>query len=181
MGDRAPFESEFVSAYQEAVQDLDLECIQSVGNCTQAVFTTGIIAEFEGEESDLTTDVLADIELAFLETVESEYENNEETCNENFVTVESVGSAVIADDARRLEAAFLPRIKYVEYNGRRMQDETTLAPSEQPSSQPTDYPTIEGFGVNEAPSISPTTSPTIAVFSNTQSIQVLLYVAGTCR
>jgi hypothetical protein len=61
IGERAPYEAELVEAYQEYVEALELDCIKPVGTCEVTIFDRGIVIEFEGSASDITSEYIQTI------------------------------------------------------------------------------------------------------------------------
>ena len=123
IGDRAPYESEVVNAYQSTVETFNFTCVDSVATCEQTLFDTGIVVEFEGNASDISSEDIASIEASFQDSVNDLYENSEETCNDEFRVVESVDALVVDEETRR---------KLVGARGRRAQAESAN-PSPSPS------------------------------------------------
>jgi hypothetical protein len=165
VGERPPFESEFVQAYQKSVQSLQLDCIETVGDCNFGTpFSTGIIVEFERDESLSLEEFTSQIEESFKNTINQLYSISEESCNPEFRQVQTVEATigvnltVSKNETRRLL-------------GREIQDTSTAAP--------TPTPDTTSDNVTAAPTPVFGTAPTPLFITNT--IGVLLYVNGVCN
>jgi len=84
---RAPYESEFINEFQESVEDLGDNCVDSVATCT-------FLLEFETDGAVLTGADLAAIAEAFKVASNAEFAVTEESCNADFRTFESVSITV---------------------------------------------------------------------------------------
>ena len=88
---RAPSESEFITAFQPTVKLLQLDCIGSIRECQfGSLFATDIIISFEGDESLLSEGLRAAIEENPKATLNDLFVNSEATCNPDFRVIESV-------------------------------------------------------------------------------------------
>ena len=167
VGDRAPFEAEFVTAYQTSISELNLGCITTVGDCFFGTnFGTGVLVEFEGAVETLTADVLESIASAFLDSANAEFENDDLECNPQFRVVESVDATIVSAKTRR---------KLTGTQARKLQD--AIPSTDSPSGAPT---VSNAPSVSAAPSISSAPSlPEITI--GTPSVDVFLFVTGVCN
>ncbi len=103
IGDRAPYEAEFVDAYQEYVEALGADCNSYVADCSfGTTFDTGIVISFNASASEISDDDIKTIEESFLESINALYENTEETCNPDLRMIESVEATLATNATRRI-------------------------------------------------------------------------------
>ncbi len=91
-GERAPFESEFISELQKSIEALDLSCISSVGNCTFGKScATGLVISLSREDFASEIDATDTLENALKRTLNELFSTgNEESCNSDFRLIETV-------------------------------------------------------------------------------------------
>jgi hypothetical protein len=193
VGDRAPFESEFVSAYKKSVEAFQLECIGSVGDCQFGTkFATGIVVSFARDELLVSNQLTASIEELFKRTINDLYKTTQENCNPEFRLVESVKATININIT-------LPNSTTSSHNTTRKLGLHAHRNGQEvitPSSGPT-LPVFEGGGND--PTLSPstifgqidpdsTTNPTAApargltpTALEPYNVLVLLYVSGICN
>ena len=175
IGARAPFESEFVAQYRKAVEALDLECLSSVGQCEFGTrFSTGIVVLFDQDDLLESGNLTATIEDTFLQTINTIYDVDDESCNPEFRMIDSV-QATIGVNLTAVDSMA----------GQRYLRSLQMA---------TDFPTMSpttafvAGNPNPAPTLppdivilpdGPTSSPTTVAPPG--SLAVLLYIAGTCN
>ena len=164
VGERAPFEAEFIVSYQTAVEESSLDCIDGVADCFFGTnFGTGLIVSFDGSIEDVTLEVLASIEDAFLISANNEFENNDLECNPQFRVVETVEAAIVSEDVRRKLSSFASAARELQID--------IVVPSPSPSIQPS---------VTSSPSVS--LSPSLpAADVEIVTVDVFLFVTGVCN
>ena len=100
---RAPFEAEFVSRYQQIVQQLDEECVDSVAECNYGTtFSTGIYLNATINAMNLTDADIHVIAESFEMALNLGYASNEVTCDSQFRTIDQVIAKVVSPNSQQL-------------------------------------------------------------------------------
>jgi len=93
---RAPYESEFITQFQQSVEDLGDDCLDSVATCGYGTtFENTFLLEVEtAEGGELTGADLEEIAEAFKAASNAEFAVTQDSCNPDFRTFESVSITV---------------------------------------------------------------------------------------
>jgi hypothetical protein len=157
---RVPYEAEVINAYQPAVSNLTLDCIESVGECQfGTTFKTEILVGFDDDGTTAFENITTKIEEAFKRAVNEFYESNGTTCDQEFQTVEYVtASANSMSNGDNLSKPPFndDRQLYQLRNGRNLQQNGTASGNS-------------------------TTGPTAAPSVYSASTDILLTVFGICN
>jgi len=118
IGDRAPYEAEFLEAYRQAVNDtsistvdqaarqlqvnvidtFDLGAVLSVAECQFGTrFQTGIYVRFQVNVANLTDAMIQSIQEALLQSIATLYQTSETVCDPEFRIVKNVEANVVRD------------------------------------------------------------------------------------
>jgi hypothetical protein len=199
--EQGPSEVEIISAYSTIIDGLNLPSIQSVGECKfLTIFQSSVILNFKGNISAATEDQLQALGQGFIDSY-NRVNSGDQVCdrqfrrlanfrldanitlNEEFLAGGGLGGGYknATDDLgvnrrlqlskTKLERRFLQQTDDVE-----LEQELETNSSGWPTMRPTGVPT---FFVNEVPTLEAPTAPDLALEDT--SINILLYVSGTCR
>ena len=207
--DQGPSEVEAIDLYGDLVDSLNLTNIASVGDCKFiTVFETSVILSFKGDATSATQAELDALGKGFIDSY-NRVNSGDDVCDRQFrqLTNYKVEANITlneefleqgglkqsdAETTANGDIRVLSRTRYNRRDGsalggthRQLQfggnstnftSASTNITAPTPSPYYTDYPTI---AIEPTFDKSPTTGPTVA--AGPSSINILLYVGGTCR
>ena len=192
VADRPPSESEFIEAFRDDVENLQLDCVAGVGDCQfGSIFNTDIVLSFEGNQTALTDAVRQSIQETFRELLNDLYEPDDDVCNPEFRVILDVAlvpdftlnGEFIASGANSTSNDVSTRYLSISENddGRRklISDSSPSHATLSPSFSPTTAFVVGSTPETPNPSTVPSEAPSKAFGGHL--VRTLLTVSGVCN